>query len=443
MKLKKKIFIGVGVVLVGGLGYGVNFGLEYAGIGSAYAAKTVCSDIFVSGRNFEDIKAEDLYAVSFATVKVDYENKSVTSNIYGIGEKTAIYRPGFGATLLNDGSAEELRKQSRPMVADTIQTKQEISHASIPGEIDSVQLYDAINKSFIETDSANIRRTRAIVVVYNGKIIAEKYAEKITENTPLIGWSMTKSVTNALVGILVKDGKLDIYKPAPVDEWKNDERSKITIDEMLRMSSGLDFEENYSKPCDATRMLFVNKSAGLYAINCKLKDKPGSTYYYSSGTTNILQEIIRRQFSNYSNYLSFPYNRLFLKLGMKSAVMEPDASGTFIGSSFMYATAEDWAKFGQLYLQDGIWGGERILPEGWVKYSATESKNSGGRYAAHFWVNHIDKEFPQDAFYADGYEGQFVTVIPSKNAVIVRLGCSRGTPFNNFELVKSILKAWK
>jgi CubicO group peptidase (beta-lactamase class C family) len=307
--------------------------------------------------------------------------------------------------------------------------------------IDYNRINIALQEAFAENNPKNIKRTRAIVVLQNGKIIAEKYAEKITKETPLLGWSMTKSVTSALIGILVKEGKLTLNKPAPIAEWKNDERNKITLDHLLRMSSGLDFEENYATPSDATEMLFRSKNAGLFAIQSKAKAAAGQIWSYSSGTSNILQEIIRRQFQNLADYQAFPHQKLFQKLGMYSAVLEPDASGTYIGSSFMYANARDWAKFGQLYLQDGVWNGERILPEGWVKYSSTETPNSDGKYAAHFWLYHNANQYPADVYHAIGFEGQFVTIVPSKNLVIVRLGCTPGDNFDHIKLVKEIIKS--
>jgi len=441
--MKKKILLGSTLGLLIALFFGVKFGLKYANIASAYASKTVCSGVFVSGRDFEDVKAKDLYPVPYVDVVVDYDNKTVSSTVYGLAKTTAIYRPGLGATLLNGFDADELKKQAKPFIDDSVKTKQELSYSSIPQEIDSAVLFQAIDKIFTEDDTAYTKNTRAVVVLYDGKIIAERYAPGFNAKTPLLGWSMAKSVTNAMIGLLVLDGKLDVNQPAPVEEWKNDERSKITLDNLMRMNSGLQFEEDYTKPCDATNMLFRTKAAGQYAINCKLKVNPGELFSYSSGTTNILQEIMRRKFKNLAEYQSFPFNRLFLKLGITSAVFEPDVSGTFVGSSFLYATALDWAKFGQLYLQDGVWGGERILPEGWVKYSSSETKNSGGKYAAQFWINHNDKEFPQDAFYADGHEGQMVCIVPSKKAVIVHLGCAHPQKFPYIGFTKEVLKAWK
>ncbi len=300
-------------------------------------------------------------------------------------------------------------------------------------------LQDAIDSYFIDPDPEKAINTRAVLVMQNGKVIAEKYATGYSSETPLLGWSMTKSVTNAMIGLLVQDGKLEVDKPAPITEWQNDDRKNITLDHLLRMSSGLAFVEDYASPSDATRMLFTKKDAGAYAIASKLSAKPGTVWSYSSGTTNILQELIRRQFPNHADYLAFPHLRLFQKLGMNSAILEPDASGTYVGSSFMYATARDWAKFGQLYAQDGVYNGERILPKGWAAYSSRLTPNSNGEYGAQFWLNKNDKDFPQDAFMAEGFEGQNVTIIPSRGLVLVRLGMTYKGEFNDFEFVKRIV----
>jgi CubicO group peptidase (beta-lactamase class C family) len=443
MSNKRKITFGALILLILGIAYALNFAIKYAYIGSSYDAKTVCSCMFVSGRDFENIKVEDLYAVPFATIKVDKEKQTVTSNIYGFAEAKAIYRKGLGCTLVNEILEEEIRKQPGIPTSDTLTEKLNLL-SELPTSIDKNALNQAINEVFVEKDGKHILRTRAVVVLQNGKLIAEKYASNITPQTPLLGWSMTKSVTNAMIGMMVKDGKIDIKKPAPVAEWASDNRKKITIDHLLRMSSGLDFEENYASPSDATQMLFRKKGAGAFAMLSKALSEPEKIWSYSSGTTNILQEIIRRQFANLGDYLAFPHLRLFQKIGMKSAILEPDASGTYVGSSFMYATARDWAKFGQLYLQGGVWNGERLLPEGWVKYSSTETAHSDGQYAAHFWIDHKNKHFPQDAFMALGFEGQLVTIIPSKQLVIVRLGCTPNEDdFNREKFIEKIAAAVK
>jgi CubicO group peptidase (beta-lactamase class C family) len=419
---------------------GISFGLKYAYIASSYASKMACSCHFISGRELSDIKKNDLYAVSFVDVNMDEKDHSVSSSIYGFAKTTAVFREGFGCSLLNNVSEDSLKKQIFPFSRNPLQ--HEFPVATLSNVFDSLKL-DAVMQPIFNDDSGRTLQTRAVIILKDGNLVYEKYGTGYDRTSSLIGWSMTKSVTNAMVGILVKDGKLSLDKKNLLEEWQKDDRKNISLNDLLHMSSGLDFVEDYASPSDATNMLFRSYAAGAYAIKSKLKDKPGEVFYYSSGTSNILQEIIKREFASKKDYQRFPYERLFDKIGMSTAILETDPSGTFIGSSFMYATALDWARFGQLYLQDGIWNGERILPEGWAKYSGTETPNSNGRYAAHFWIDHNDKVFPADAFFADGFEGQFVNIIPSENMVIVRLGCTHGENFDNTSFIKNILKAKK
>ena len=311
---------------------------------------------------------------------------------------------------------------------------EEIGKQFSPGRLSS-----AIDKAFAEKDPAHPVRTRAIVVVYKGRIIAERYAPGISADTPLPGWSMAKSVTNALVGILVKEGRLSLDRPVQVPEWSgaNDPRKKITLDQLLRMSSGLEFDERAGPfVSDVNRMLLRSRDASAYALAKQLRYDPGSRWQYSSGTTNIISRIIRNSFGGRTaDYHAFPRKALFDKIGMTGAVMEVDASGTFVASSFMYATARDWASFGLLYLQDGVWDGERILPPGWVDYTRRPSSTApSGKYGAHFWTNgtpEMDdrlrpfRNLPADTYFASGYEGQNIVIVPSRDLVVVRLGMTR------------------
>jgi CubicO group peptidase (beta-lactamase class C family) len=276
-----------------------------------------------------------------------------------------------------------------------------------------------------------------VIVLYDGQIIAERYADGFTRETPQHGWSMTKSVINALVGVLVKEGKLRLQDPAPVPEWRSpgDPRAAITLDELLRMSSGLRFMEDHKIPLDLLRMLLAEPDAGAYAAAKALEVPPNSRWSYSSGTANIISRIVRQSVGgSLRDLFAFAHRALFDRVGMASAVIEPDPSGTFVGSSFMYATPRDWARFGLLYLNDGLWQNRRILPEGWVKYSTTPTpKAPKGEYGAQFWLNAgrpgepADRwmpKVPPDMFSLSGFEGQYVSVIPSKKLVIVRLGLS-------------------
>lgn len=440
MSMGQKIGLGVLGLVVVGLFFGVRFGLQYLNIATSYAAKTMCSGVFVSDRTVEAMQ-EDLYAVSFVGTQVDTENQTVSSSLYGLAAAKAIYRPGLGCTLVNGSSEAELRAQPRPPYSSA--KAEDFAVMAKNAKLEDL-LTQTFNPILNEQNPIPSNKTRAVVVLQGGKLIGERYATGFNAQSPLLGWSMTKSVTNAMIGMMVLDNKLEIKKPAPIDEWKNDDRAKITIDQLLRMASGLAFVEDYASPSDATNMLFRSKGAGEFAMGAKLVAEPDAVWSYSSGTTNILQEIVRRQFGNHADYLAYPHTRLFQKLGMNSAILEPDASGTYVGSSFMYATARDWAKFGQLYLQDGIWNNERILPEGWVAYSSRETPHSDGTYAAHFWLAHNDAEFPKDGFMAQGFEGQTVAIIPSQKLVIVRLGLTHGDAvYDDVAFIKSIIAALK
>ena len=279
------------------------------------------------------------------------------------------------------------------------------------------------------------RRTRAIVVLQGGRIIAERYASGIGPDTALAGWSMSKSVTNALVGILVREGRLAVDAPAPIPEWHQpgDPRAGITLDQLLRMSSGLRFAENQSSPrSDVMRMLFGVGDIEGFVTSRGLAFAPGTHWEYSNAGSNLVSVAIRHVFGDRATYLAFPRRALFDPLGMSSAVLETDAAGTFIASSYTYATARDWARFGMLYLRDGVWNGTRILPPGWADYTRTPApSDQTRRYGAHFWLA-IPPEYagsnpglPVPALHAAGHEGQFVTIVPSRDLVIVRLGRTR------------------
>lgn len=265
-----------------------------------------------------------------------------------------------------------------------------------------------------------------------------------------LGWSMAKSITSALIGILVKEGRVNIKQPAPVAEWSDekDPRHAITTENLLQQTSGLDFKEVYHRYSNANNMLFNKADMAAYTASQPLKVKPGSDFYYSSGNSNILSRIIRTTVGE-KNYHAFPYSALFHKIGMHHTLLEPDASGTYVGSSFIYASARDYARFGLLYLNDGVFNGQRILPEGWVKKTiAPVAANEQKNYGYQFWLNGIDendpakKEFPEapaDLFYADGYGGQRIYIIPSRQLVIVRLGLNK---FDEHGFLKILLKAF-
>jgi CubicO group peptidase (beta-lactamase class C family) len=420
------------------------YGIRYVAIGTAYAAKIVCSGIFVSQRDARSLLAEDVSAdgLSFlqaVDIKVDRASREVEANLFGLGRQKAVYRDGQGCAVVHGETAERPAPRT---AGSTVRAREQRAAADEldigdgpPPELDRSGLDAALQWAFSEPDPARPRRTRAVVVVYKGRVVAERYADGFTKDTPLPGWSMAKSVVNALAGVLVKEGKLSLRDPAPIPEWRgsSDPRRQITLDQLLRMSSGLEFQENYRNPlADAMRMLFGEADAGAYAAAKPLEAPPGTRWSYSSGTTNIIARAMRQVVGD-PDYLEFPRRALFARLGMASAVMETDAGGTFVGSSFMYATARDWARFGLLYLRDGVWSGERILPQGWVAYTRTPAPSAAEKqYGAHFWLRFSEGyrcgnegPLPADAFHAVGFDGQFITVIPSRELVLVRLGLTR------------------
>lgn len=439
------------------------FLLQVFKIISGYAAKIVCSGVFVCERTAEDLLLNELgyFPLNLAKVSVDKQESSVTASVIGLAKKKAIFRTGLGATLINGISEKELRSQHYDIINPPIANQNGLNWPQgnllppVPKvNFDEQQLNKALDEAFTEP-LKGVRRTRGVIVLYEGEIVAERYAENFSVNSKFAGWSLAKSVTNALIGILVKDKLLDVNSTAPVKEWKNDKRKVITIKDLMQMSSGLSWWEYYSAPSDATNMLYNKKSMGEFARQKKLKHTPGTKFNYSSGTTNILSAIVREKIDK-EKYYQFPYERLFYKMNMSDTIMEVDAGGTFAGSSYCFATLRDWARFGLLYLNDGVWNGERILPEGWVDFTTTptmaESGAVEGRYGAQWWVNAPKTEdpaskkypnVPEDCFSCQGHEGQYIWVIRSEKLVVVRMALEKDKNLDPDVFLQEVIRAFK
>lgn len=421
------------------------------------AAKTMCSCVFVSGRSPESVLEKELQVfpgLADVPLQINNQDSTVTTSLLW-GKSKAIYRKGLGCTLLAEADEESIREQNfitytpPALNAETVPWPAGGSSAfSDDRTINREGIDRIVNRAFLERDPEKPANTHAVVVVYNGEIISEKYAEGFDKNSILMGWSMTKSITNALIGILVKEGKLNVDAPAPVAAWQEDERKNITLNHLLQATSGLGWSESYFIPgADFHNMFIHSDDKAGYAISRDLEHAPGTYFQYSSGTTNIISKIIRQTVGE-EQYHRFPYDALFSKIGMNHALMEPDASGTFVASSYGYASARDWARLGLLYLNDGVWNGQRILPEGWVKYSTTPSGAATKReYGAQIWLNlgqegHPDnvkfRGLPHEAIIFSGFEENFVVIIPSKRLVVVRLGVTHSDSFKMEELVTDI-----
>jgi len=459
---RKRISAGVGVLLLVVLGYAGYYLVDAMPIGTGHTAKYLCSKVFLGNQDAERVFEVELAPSNPLFSMVDYRldpvKRSVTATgLGGLSPATAVFRPGFGCTLTTGITRDQLLAQAEgvaapppPNMAAEWPAGEMVDLQRISPGVDRAKLETVLDDAFREPAPDSRRNTHAVVIVYRGRIIAERYAEGITVTTPLLGWSMTKSWINALIGLLVRDGKLDIMRPAPVAAWQNDERAAITTDQLLRMSSGLEFEEVYAPGSDAVNMFYKSSDFAAFAAGMPLAGKPDGRWSYSSGTTNILSGIVFRAVGGTLQDLHrFTRERLFDKIGMHSALIEPDPTGNWVGSSYGFATARDWARFGLLCSNDGVWNGERILPDGWVRYSTTPTPLAEqGQYGAQFWLNAGDKgrpenrrfpTIPADQYNQGGYNGQLVAVIPSRELVIVRLGVTLDDSWSHEQFMAAVI----
>jgi CubicO group peptidase (beta-lactamase class C family) len=405
--------------------------------GTGFVAKHLCSLVFVSGLDPE--RAMEIYVeppifplAPFVAYEVDREIQTIrTSSFMGLVESEAAYRPGCGCTVLHDSTADELRAAFTPPVGAGAGLGLEFDADHRRLHFDETALEDAIDEGFVEPPGGG-RNTLAVVVLHDGRLVAESYAPGIDAATPLPGWSMTKSVTATLVGILAREDRLDVDAPTGFPEWSTagDPRGPITLDHLLRMTAGLEIFETQSGSDPNTVMLFMRPDGAAYSASRSPYTEPNTDFDYMSGCTVLASRLVREAVGgSLADAYNFVHDELFDPLGMATAELEPDESGTFIGSSFMLASARDWARFGQLYAQGGLWEDRRIVTEEWIDYVTTPTALSPlGQYGAGFWLNPdsaVWPGLPPDAFAARGFQGQTTFIIPSKKLVVVRLGASR------------------
>jgi CubicO group peptidase (beta-lactamase class C family) len=428
---KKRVFYGI-LTLLGAIILSVGIYLNsLLPIITGYAAKNLCSGIFVSEREQTDMESVDLNFsfIKYNKNKADYDEKSVTSRFLW-GKSKAIYRDGFGVTLIRDIPEEILRKETFPHCIEPGYSSDTIRWPLgdiLPDTLTGIDLeaLEVISDRLI-TENAYIGNAFAFMVLHKGVPVAEAYKPRFNKDTRFLSWSMAKSIVNALIGIQVKNGKMDISKPAGFVEWKGDDRSKITLNDLMQMQSGLEWNEDYGNRSDVTLMLHLEKDMSRFTFEKPLHYPAGTQWYYSSGTTNIVSKLLRMQFADDTLYYAFPYNQLFNKIGITDAVFEVDASGTMVGSSYLYATTRDYARFALLYQNDGVFNGERILPEGWVKYSRTVASASGGEYGSFFWLNEGGAlpSAPDNMYMCVGHDGQRIFIMPDEELIVVVLGYS-------------------
>ncbi|UWU92412.1 serine hydrolase [Bradyrhizobium sp. CB1015] len=460
---RRKFVLLTTTVAAAGLALGAARARDVPKVATGFVAGILCAETFVSGldpgRNFAET-TDSMPGASLISWAMDYRidrvRKDVTVTLFGLGSR-AVYREGLGCTLEHgDGmtAVEPPPDDKRPALLPEI-----AGSVIVPPQ--SPSLAAALGRAFAEPAQPPHRRTRAIVVMKAGRIVAERYADGSGPETPLLGFSMTKSVISALIGVLVRQGKLKLDGPAPVAAWKDpdDPRHAITVDQLLRHTAGLALGSSLQASLGSAfepvnRMKFVEKDMAAYAESMPLATAPGTAWNYHDGNTLILSHLIRDAAGGTpQDALRFARRELFAPLGMRHVVLQLDGAGTIEGSSEMLASARDWARFGQLYLDDGVVGGKRILPKGWVTYSATATPNAWVGIGAGFWTNQgdsfganfrVEHGWPRDAFFAKGTIGQYTIVIPSEQLVIVRLGRSpNGPPEADgvFDLVRDVVAA--
>jgi len=440
MSRRRRIFwSALALVLSAALVHGAWTLSRLAPMGTGYAAKTVCSGVFVSGRSpgavlDEDVRADSHPLLKLVSASVDAERRRVTARFLGMAARVAQYRPGLGCTLVLGVELDALTQD--PSEPPVNAPAEELPSGATRSDARHQALRAAVDWAF---DGDPARRTRAVVVLQDGRVAAERYAEGFSAHTPLPGWSMSKTVSAALAGVLVRQGRLAADRAGLLPEWDapGDPRAQITLDQLLRMTDGIAFAERYEDPLsDVIVMLFGTGDSSGYAASKPLEVAPGTRWRYSSGTSNVLVRALRAASGlNVQQFRGFARTALFDRIGMRDSVFETDATDTPVASSYVYASPHDWARFGQFLLQDGVWKGERILPEGWVRYMATLTPQCPRHdFGAHLWVrvpepfNNLSPSpplLPVDAFHLAGHEGQLLSVVPSRKLVVLRLGLTR------------------
>jgi len=417
-----------------------------AGVPVHFASHQLCSATFVADLDptefyNEAIKPKLGPIAAFLRYEIDRQRREVRTSLAGLVHSRAVYDGPFGCRVQHPGREVRFFRGEDNDHEPLVVTPSPIAGPRTVASVND-KLSDALDHAFAEPEFGPRRFTKAVVVLQSGRIIGERYAPGVTPTTPLVGWSMTKSITNALLGILVRKGKLDMQNPAPIAEWSTpgDPRRSITGDQLLRMVSGIgcgqSLETGFTTIFDAdTQMEYDMADQSGFAANASLRAKPGSEWRYTNCNFILLSRMVRDAVGgDAKSSRKFIERELFAPLGFERATLEYDSAGVPLGTIHLWASARDWARFGLLYLRDGVaTNGQRILPEGWVAYSARLTPQSADEYGygAGFWTQRgnsaaararIASGMPVDSFMALGAQGQYTIVIPSQDLVIVKIG---------------------
>ncbi|MEX1197486.1 MAG: serine hydrolase [Pseudohongiellaceae bacterium] len=447
----KKLSVTLVILIAASLGYASLQGYTPAylyhapAVASGIGAKLLCSARYVTGqsreRAFDDL-LQYSPVLEYLDVTYDEEAGTVTASLFGLSERTASFQPGIGCAIDFPGhdQRESLTPHELPVLASRW------PHGNRVTSIDPV--VQDVTDRMVARDNEEGLETRALLIVRNGEVIAESYAGGAGPDTPLLGWSMSKSLISVMLGNLEYRERIDLQGSPEFEAWAGDERAAIRIPHLLTMTDGLDFSEEYDPGDDATTMLFTRPSASAYALQRPLLHEPGTHFSYSSGSAVLLARLHHRHTggtlqSAYDDYI----DNIATPMGFQHATFEVDTVGVFSGSSYFYAPARDWARLGLLMLNEGVINGERLVSRDWVEQAVQPngSQNSPA-YGYQWWLNRGGEELrwpdlPADAFAAQGNREQRVMVIPSRDTVMVRLGWTSGNYPDNerfAELLESL-----
>ena len=392
--------------------------------GSGYAAHNACAVQFVAGRTNPDADLPDNPLLPYLRTASDDELRHARSSLLGLlAPQQAWYTPGYGCTLGDERPAYPPAPPVNPAANPFSLARQPVAPLASPGVATAVAA--AFGDHLGEAERAELG-TRAVLVVHRGRVIAERYAPGFGPTTPQLGWSLAKSVTSLLTGRVVQQGKLAISDARLRPEW-TDQRAAITVDHLMRMTSGLAWDETYDLGTPITDMLYREADMAGYAASQPAQHAPGTVQQYSTGSTNILCSVLRQRTGAGPE---LPRTLLLGPLGLSGAAWEADGVGTPVCGSYLWASAREWAAIGQFALQDGVWAGRRLLPEGWMRATTTVAPGAGQErgYAAGWWVNRlpggelVERRLPADAYWGQGHDGQRLYVVPSAQLIVVRLG---------------------
>lgn len=406
--------------------------VDSAPVAAGLVARTLCTAIFVQGRTEEDVRAFELgpsldKSLSLFKAHVDRDTGEVSAGMLGLDFMNAGHTPGLGCAVGRPGTGPGQPLRPTPVPAPFPQG--DMPAVNAPAGIDEKALDLAIADAFKPGSYGNPAHdpvTRSVVIVHHGQLLRAVNAHGFTSVMPQYSASMTKTVGAALVGILAGQGRLSPADTDLLPEWRqqpDDPRRAISIDNLLNMESGLAFNEDYDPGGDPARMLYAENSAALFAAAKPLRHPPGTHWYYSSGDANILMRVARLKSGlDEKAWNRFPADALFGPMHLRSAVFEQDATGDFVGSTFLFMGALDWARFGLMLADGGQYQGQQIVPADWVQRMSTPTALSAGRYSTQTWFRGGKPGQRAQTIDLAGFAGQYVTIVPASRTVIVRMG---------------------